>query len=106
MGWLSIHGVTELSAIVIATAGGFRLGFAVLFPGNKRRRDALREQGRDAALLAIFAAIMLLVAGLLEGYARQLVQDLNTRLIVGWGIGLLWLAYVLFSGRRPRGERR
>ena len=44
-GWLSVHGVTELSAICIATAGGFRLGLAVLFPGPLRRRDALRKEG-------------------------------------------------------------
>ena len=104
--WLSIHGVTELSAICIATAGGFKLGLAVLFPGNLRRRDAMRKEGRDAVLLAILAAIMLLAAGLLEGFARQLVQDLETRLIVGWGIGLMWLGYVLFSGRSVTGKRR
>lgn len=98
--WLSIHGVTELSAICIATAGGFRLGLAVLFPGNLRRRDALRREGRDAVLLAILAALMLLVAGLLEGFARQLIQDLETRIAVGWGIGALWLAWILLSGRR------
>lgn len=98
-GWLSIHGVTELSAIVIATAGGFRLGLAVLFPGNLRRRDALRREGRDAVKLAMLAAIMLVAAGLLEGFARQWVQDLNTRLIVGWGIGLAWLVWIVFSGR-------
>lgn len=102
-GWLSIHGVTELSAIVIATAGGFRLGLAVLFPGNLRRRDALRREGSDAVKLAVFAAIMLVAAGLLEGFGRQLVQDRDTRLIIGWGIGALWLAYVLFSGKtKPR----
>ena len=101
-GWLSIHGVTELSAIVIATAGGFRLGLAVLFPGPLRRRDALKREGRDACLLAIVAAIMLVAAGLLEGYGRQLVQDLHWRLIVGWGIGAMWLAWFLFSGRGRR----
>ncbi|MFK7944470.1 MAG: stage II sporulation protein M [Paracoccaceae bacterium] len=107
--WLSIHGVTELSAICIATAGGFRLGLAVLFPGNLRRRDALRETGRDAVLLAILAAIMLVAAGLLEGFGRQLVQDMETRLIIGWGIGLGWLGYILYSGRdtgRPRRDVR
>lgn len=103
-GWLSIHGVTELSAIVIATAGGFRLGLAVLFPGPLRRRDALRREGRDACLLAILAAVMLVVAGLLEGFGRQLVQDLDTRMVVGWGIGIFWLGYILFLGRGRRPE--
>lgn len=100
-GWLSVHGVTELSAIVVATAGGFRLGLAVLFPGRLSRRAALRRTGRDAALLAILAALMLLVAGLLEGFARQLIHDLPMRIAVGWGIGACWLAYALLAGRAP-----
>ena len=99
-GWLSIHGVTELSAICIACAGGLQLGAAILFPGHRRRADALYEAGRDAAKLAIVAAIMLVAAALLEGYGRQLVQDLETRLAIGWGIGALWLGWILFAGRR------
>lgn len=104
-GWLSVHGVTELSAIVVATAGGFRLGLAVLFPGNLRRRDALRRVGRDAALLAILAALMLVVAGLLEGFARQLVLNLWARIAIGWGVGAFWLAWLVLAGRSPRRER-
>ena len=98
-GWLSIHGVTELSAIIIATAGGFRLGFAVLFPGQLTRRAALRNEGRDAAKLAIMAALMLVAAAILEGFGRQLILDRNVRIVMGWGIGLLWLTYFLRAGR-------
>ena len=70
-GWLSVHGVTELSAICIACGGGLQLGLAVLFPGQKSRGVALREAGRDAVKLAIVAAVMLVVAALLEGFPRQ-----------------------------------
>lgn len=102
-GWLSIHGVTELSAIVIAAAGGLRLGSAVLFPGRNSRSFALREAGRDATKLAIVAALMLVVAGVLEGIFRQVVTDVNLRLFIGWGIGVLWLSWFVFVGR---GEQR
>jgi uncharacterized membrane protein SpoIIM required for sporulation len=107
--WLSIHGVTEIAAIIIATAGGFHLGMAVLFPGQHTRSEALRRAGRDAAKLAIIAAIMLFVAAILEGFARQLVTDLQTRIIVGWSVGALWLAYFMLAGRNvtaPRPEDR
>jgi len=97
--WLSIHGVTEISAIVIACAGGFLLGFAVLFPGQMTRRDALRAQGRDAVKLAILAAVMLMVAAILEGFGRQLVQSKEVRMAIGWGVGALWVCYFLFVGR-------
>lgn len=99
-GWLSIHGVTELAAIVVATGGGFRLGAAVLFPGRLTRRDALRRHGRDAVKLALVAACMLVAAALIEGFARQLVTDTAARLAIGWGIGGLWLAWFTLGGRR------
>lgn len=98
-GWLSIHGVTELSAICIACGGGLQLGAAVLFPGPFSRRDALRAAGRDAVKLALVAALMLVVAAILEGYFRQLVQDMTLRYVIGWGVGLVWLAWILFAGR-------
>lgn len=100
--WLSIHGVTELAAIIIATAGGFRLGLAVLFPGPLTRRAALRKEGRDAAKLAIMAAIMLVAAAIIEGFGRQLVTDLTARIAIGWGIGLLWLIYFMRAGHAEK----
>lgn len=100
--WLSIHGVTELSAICIACGGGIQLGAAVLFPGPYSRRDALRLAGRDAVKLALVAALMLFVAAILEGFFRQLVQDINMRLLIGWGVGALWLAWFILAGRQQK----
>lgn len=100
LGWLSIHGVTELSAICIACAGGARLGLAVVLPGNRSRRAALRVGGPDAVKLMLLAAMMLIVAALLEGFLRQLVTSTELRLIIGWGIGLCWLAWLALAGRK------
>lgn len=97
--WLSIHGVTELAAIAIACAGGARLGLAVLLPGQRTRREALRHQARDAIKLVILAALMLVVAAFIEGFLRQLIQDATLRLIIGWGMGLLWASWLIFAGR-------
>jgi uncharacterized membrane protein SpoIIM required for sporulation len=98
-GWLSIHGVTEISAICIACGGGLQLGAAILFPGQNSRAEALRLAGRDATKLAIVAALMLVAAAVLEGFGRQLIQDVNTRLLIGWSIGLLWLLWFALGGR-------
>jgi uncharacterized membrane protein SpoIIM required for sporulation len=99
-GWLSIHGVTELSAICIACGGGIQMGAAILFPGDLTRREALQIAGRDAVKLALVAAIMLVVAAILEGFFRQMVQDMTSRYVIGWGIGMLWLAWAVLAGRR------
>ncbi|MEO0903311.1 MAG: stage II sporulation protein M, partial [Pseudomonadota bacterium] len=89
----------ELSAICIACGGGIQLGAAVLFPGQNTRAEALRIAGRDAAKLAIIAALMLIAAALIEGFGRQLIQDRNARLIIGWTIGGLWLMWFIRGGR-------
>lgn len=101
-GWLSIHGVTEISAICVAAAGGVQLGLAMLLPGQLSRKDSLRIRGRDATKLLILAAMMLFVAAILEGFFRQLVQSTELRLFIGWGIGGLWLFWLLRSGREDR----
>ncbi|WP_170560514.1 stage II sporulation protein M [Ruegeria atlantica] len=98
-GWLSIHGVTELSAICIACGGGIQLGAAILFPVQRSRRAALRHAGRDAVKLALVAALMLVVAAFVEGFGRQLIQDKSTRYVIGWGLGLCWLAWFTLGGR-------
>jgi uncharacterized membrane protein SpoIIM required for sporulation len=98
-GWLSIHGVTELTAICIACGGGLQLGAAILFPGSRTQREALHLAGRDAVKLALVAAVMLFAAAILEGFFRQTVQDMSSRYVIGWGIGLLWLSWAVFAGR-------
>ena len=103
--WLSIHGVTEISAICIACAGGAQLGMAVLNPGNRTRGAALRRASYDAVKLAILAGVMLIVAAVIEAFLRQMVQNINLRLLIGWGTGALWLAWLMLSGRHPKGEK-
>lgn len=103
--WLSIHGVTELAAIAIACAGGARLGLAVLLPGLRSRREALRHQAHDAVKLMILAGLMLVAAALIEGFLRQLIQAPWLRLTIGWGMGAFWVSWLLFSGREPKAVR-
>ena len=99
LGWLSIHGVTELAAICIACSGGAQLGLAVLLPGERSRGAALRHAGHDAVKLAILAGLMLVVAALVEGFLRQMVQSTEWRLVIGWGLGLGWYAWLTRAGR-------
>ena len=82
-GWLLIHGATELFAIVLAGAAGLRIGRAVAFPGARHRLEAVAEAGRSAATVMAGVIVMLFVAGLLEGFGRQLITDTVARYAVG-----------------------
>lgn len=99
LGWLSIHGVTEITAFILFGAGGLMLAEKILFPGRYTRMQNLALHGRAAAQLAIGAVLMLFIAAILEGVFRQYVQSTSLRFIIGWGIGFCWLAYFLLAGR-------
>lgn len=102
-GWLMIHGSTELSAIILAGAAGLHIGRAVAFPGARSRLAAAGEAGRRGALVMIGVVIMLLVAGLLEGFARQLITVDAVRFAIAAGMFALWVLYFTLGGRRRHG---
>ena len=92
-GWLSIHGTTELFAIVIAAAAGLHSGTRIAFPGAASRMTAAKQSGRTAAIAMVGVVIMLAVAGLLEGIGRQTINDDATRFAIGGSMLGLWLVY-------------
>ena len=68
LAFVAPHGVIELAAICIAGGAGLLIGAALLVPGPRSRRRALVENGRRAIRLVCAAAVMLLVAGVIEGF--------------------------------------
>lgn len=101
--WLSIHGTTELGAILLAGAAGLHVGRAMAFPGSRSVMGAARAAGIRAAQVMAGCTIMLVIAGLLEGYARQLVGDPVARLTIGGAMLALWVIYFAFlPGPRER----
>jgi len=102
LGWLAIHGVTELGALILFAAGGLVIAEKILFPGRYSRLENLAMHGRLAAQMAAGAVVMLFVAAILEGGFRQLVQSTPLRFAIGFGVGALWLAYFCFAGRGAR----
>ena len=99
-GWLLIHGATELFAIVLGGAAGLRVGWNVIFPGDRTRLDAAATAGRSAAGVLAGVVIMLLFAGLLEGFARQLINTDWIRYAIAGATLTIWLAY--FYLPRPK----
>ncbi len=103
-GWLLIHGSTELFAIALAGAAGLHIGTKVIFPGVQSRLNAAREAGKTAATAMIGVIVMLLFAGILEGFGRQLITDDLTRYAIAAMMFLGWCAYFYLPGL-VRGQR-
>ena len=104
-GWLLIHGVTELFAVILAGAAGFMIGGAVAFPGCKPRMQSMREAGEKAAMVIIGAVVMLFIAALLEGFGRQLINSDTVRYTIAGSSLIFWLGY-FYLPRRTVGDRR
>jgi uncharacterized membrane protein SpoIIM required for sporulation len=102
-GWLSIHGTTELFAILLAGAAGFHIGWSVVFPGEDSRLAAAARAGKTAAFVMVGVIVMLMVAAVLEGFGRQLIQDDGTRFAVGGTMLALWLLYFYVPRSRADG---
>ncbi len=99
-GWLMIHGVTEIFAVVLAGAAGFHIGRAVIQPGDRPRVEAAADAGRTAALAMAGVVAMLMAAGLLEGFGRQLITLDAARFAVAAATALLWGLYFYLPRRR------
>ncbi|MBA3067506.1 MAG: stage II sporulation protein M [Hyphomonas sp.] len=100
-GWLMIHGVTELSAIVLAGAAGFVIGGAVAFPGGRTRLASARVAGQKAATMAMGCVVMLILAAILEGFGRQLINSDIVRYLIAGGTLVFWLVYFYVPRKAP-----
>jgi len=98
-GWLSIHGPTEFTALILSGAAGLRLATAVLFAGREPRLARLARDGREAAVLMMGAVLLFVLAGLLEGLGRQLIDATVLRYAVGWTVFGGLVAYFCLAGR-------
>ncbi len=92
-GWLSIHGTTELFAIALAGAGGMLIGRAVAFPGEMNRMESMRAKSEQAAIILGGVVVMMFIAGILEGFGRQLIQNDWLRYGIGGSMLTFWLVY-------------
>ena len=81
------HGALELPAIFFAGAAGLLIARALLFPGQYRRIDALKVYGSQAAQLVFGVVVMLVIAGIIEGFfsPNPLFPD-SFKYLVGIGI--------------------
>lgn len=99
--WLSVHGTTELGAIMLAGAAGLHIGRQMAFPGQRAIIAAMQDAGVRAAVVMVGVTVMMIIAGLLEGYARQLVEDTGTRFAIGGTMLAFWIIYFAVL-KRPR----
>lgn len=92
------HGVIELSCIFIAGGAGMLIGYSIINPGDMTRIESLKKSGLEAIRLAFGCAILLVIAGTIEGFLSP--SNIPPYIKYGTGIitGILMYSYLFFVG--------
>ncbi|HEY6232613.1 MAG TPA: stage II sporulation protein M [Pyrinomonadaceae bacterium] len=98
------HGVIELSCVFIAGGAGLLIGSALLMPGDLSRADALKSRGKDAVRLMMGVAVLLVVAGIIEGFISPAPINPKIKFSIAALTGLALYSYLLLAGRGRNGE--
>lgn len=88
------HGSLELPSILIAGGAGFRLGYAMLFPGALRWKDSVAKGGIEATRLVSGIIPLLVIAGTLEGFFSPSHAPVWLKFTVGGLLFALLLAWL------------
>ena len=103
-----LHGLLELTAIIIASAAGVVLGTSVLFPGTIKRWDALRRGAKDGVKIVVGLMPVFIAAAFFEGfitrhYKMPLVLNLLLLLLSGTFVVWYFIIYPIQLKKRFRG---
>jgi uncharacterized membrane protein SpoIIM required for sporulation len=98
------HGSLELPAILIAGGAGFRLGHAMLFPGNLRWKDSIAQGGLEATRLVSGVIPMLVVAGCLEGFFSPSHAPICLKFTVGAMLFTLLNLWLFRPAKEPAAQ--
>jgi len=94
------HGLLELTAVFVAAGAGLRLGWTVVDPGRRPRAQALAEEGRAVAGIALGLVVVLLVSGVIEGFVTPSGLPTWARIGIGVLAEAVFIGYVVLLGGR------
>jgi uncharacterized membrane protein SpoIIM required for sporulation len=93
------HGVIELSCIFISGGAGLLIGSAMIMPGDMTRADALKTRGMEAVRLMMGVAVLLVVAGTIEGFISPAAINPRIKYTIAALTGVTLYSYLLLVGR-------
>ena len=102
--FMAAHGVIELSCIFIAGGAGLLIGSALLIPGDLSRADALKRRGKQAIVLMMGVAVLLVLAGIIEGFISPAAISPRIKFSIAAITGVALYSYLLTAGREVAKE--
>ncbi|AZS36173.1 hypothetical protein CVS47_00773 [Microbacterium lemovicicum] len=104
--YIAPHGLLELTCIFVAGAAGLHIFWAWVAPGARSRGEALAQEGRSLATVAIGLVLALALSGVVEGFVTPQPWPWPVKIGLGALALGVFLFYMLVVGRRAhrRGE--
>ena len=90
------HGIWELTAIFMAGGAGLKLGYSLIRPGMYRRQDALLLAARNVTGLIVFVIMLLIGAGMIEGFFTPSNLDPILKLVFAAVTAVILIFYFIF----------
>jgi len=94
------HGLLEMSAIVVAGAGGLRLGWSLVAPGDRTRSQSLVEEAQRSVSIVLGLIVVFIVAGLIEGFVTPSSLPTEARVSIGVAAFAAFWSYIVSYGPR------
>lgn len=103
-----IHGLLELTAIIIACGAGLVMGTSFLFPGTKRRMQAFREGTKDGVKMVIGLIPVFAMAAFYEGFVTRYYKmplPLNLFLLLSSAVFIVWY-FIIYPSRLTQASKQ
>jgi uncharacterized membrane protein SpoIIM required for sporulation len=100
--FVATHSAFELTAIILCGAAGLRVGKSVLLPGRRTRVGALELAARETSVIVFGAAIMLVIAAVIEAFWSSAPWVTATAKFVC--AAFCWFLVLCFFARRPHAK--
>ncbi|MFZ2957504.1 MAG: stage II sporulation protein M [Candidatus Ozemobacteraceae bacterium] len=95
---LAPHGIIELLAVFLCSGSGLIIAFALIKPGQHRRRDWLAHEGLDAVKILAGTLPLFLFAAMVEAYVTPLALAPLWNFLIGAILLELLLMYLALGG--------
>lgn len=100
-----LHGLLELTAIIVTCGAGIIMGKSYLFAGTQKRIDSLKQGAKDGVKIVVGLVPIFVVAAFIEGfitryYKMPLFMSLSILLVCGIFIIWYFIIYPIHLKRR------
>lgn len=88
-----LHGLLELTAIIITCGGGVVMGKSFLFAGTQKRLDSLRQGAKDGVKIVVGLMPVFMVAAFIEGFITRYYKMplfMSLSILVVCGLFIIW----------------